>query len=963
MTGTLAASPDTDVRARLVSACPGILIDTSVTSRAMYSYDASNYRVSPLAVAFPSSVEDVQTLLRACHELAIPVTVRGGGTSMAGNAIGEGLVIDVSRGLRTIVDIDVTAKTAVVESGVILDDLNRELAAHGLAFAPDPSSKSRASIGGMLGNDACGNHSVRWGRTSRHVVGVDVLLADGTILRIGQDGITPVHRRDAAAYERAAALECELRAMTRDNLAIMRTELGRIGRQVSGYHVDQMLPENGFNVARALVGTEGTCAIIVRATVQLVEPSAATSLLVLGYADVVDAATDVPLILPFEPTATEGIDDAIVATMVARRGADSVAALPEGRAWLYVELDGATQQEVHLKTEDLLHELRRAGRLLDGFVVEDPDQRKSLWRVREDGAGLSTRPDVDTQTWAGWEDAAVDPHVLADYLRDFKALTAEYGLSGVLYGHFGAGCVHVRLTFDIATAEGRDHMVSFVHAAAELVVRHGGSLSGEHGDGRARSELLSTMYSPQMLRLFRRFRDAFDPDGLLNPGIIVDPRPLGQDLLPLATEGFVEAGGRDLLFTYPHDSDFGSAVQRCVGIGRCRSDHGGFMCPSCRATHDEKDSTRGRSRVLQDMVSGALGKDGWSSDAVHDALDLCLSCKACSSDCPVGVDMATYKSEVLQQKYRRKLRPVSHYSLGWLPRWIAITGRISGPLNALLALRPIRLLAMRLGGVTTARRLPQFASSRKAHLTASDANADLLIFVDSFTKGFRPDLVQHAETVLRASGTTVGAAPAGCCALTWTTTGQLTAARRILTETARVLDGSDDAPIVVLEPSCAAALKKDLPELVPTDAARRVSARVTTFAAAIDARLDAGWQPPVLPDSVLTQTHCHQHAVFGATSSTKVMNRLGMKTVDVEGCCGLAGNFGFEAQHYKTSMDVAAHDLQPKVEALDGGIAVADGFSCQTQISHVSDNGVRAHHLADVLHAALTDNDPQEGAS
>ncbi|WP_370204250.1 FAD-binding and (Fe-S)-binding domain-containing protein [Aeromicrobium sp.] len=962
MTATLLAPPDEDLRTRLVAACAGVRVDTAAGTLARYAYDASSYRVAPLAVAFPADVREMQQLLRACADLAVPVTVRGGGTSMAGNAIGEGLVIDTSRSLRRVLSVDAEARTATVEAGVVLDDLARELRPHGLAFAPDPSSKSRATIGGMLGNDACGNHSVRWGRTSSHVVEVEVLLSDGTHLRVA-DGVTAVDPDDAAAARRAAELEAELRALARENLAILRTELGRIGRQVSGFHLDELLPERGFDVARALVGSEGTCAVVVTATVRLVEPPAATSLLVLGYADVVDAATDVPLILPFEPTATEGIDDAIVATMLARRGPDSVAALPQGRAWLYVELDGPTQAAVQARTEELLTALRAAGRLVEGLVVDDPAQRASLWRVREDGAGLSTRPDTTTQTWAGWEDAAVDPSRLADYLRDFRALTAEHGLTGVLYGHFGAGCVHVRLDFDLASDAGRAQLVAFVRAAADLVVRHGGSLSGEHGDGRARSELLGRMYSPQMLALFGRFRAAFDPLGLLNPGIIVDPRPVGADLLPVASDEAVGADGRPLLFAYPHDRGFASAVQRCVGVGRCRSDHGGFMCPSFRATQDEKDSTRGRARVLQDMVNGSLGPDAWASDAVHEALDLCLSCKACSSDCPVGVDMATYKSEVLQQTYHRRLRPVSHYSLGWLPRWIALAGRVPALVNAVLAVRPLRLLAVRLGGVTPHRRLPRFAAARRARLARSDASPDLLLLVDSFTRGFRPTLVQHAETVLRASGARVGATPSVCCALTWTTTGQLTAARRILHRTARLLDRTGDAPIVVLEPSCAAALRKDLPELVPTAQARRVAERVTTFAAAVDARLDAGWEPPPLPASVLTQTHCHQHAVFGATSSTGVMRRLGMRTDDVEGCCGLAGNFGFEAEHYATSMAVAGHDLVPKVEALGDGVAVADGFSCQTQIAHVSGETVQARHLADVLHAALTEHQLQEGAS
>jgi FAD/FMN-containing dehydrogenase/Fe-S oxidoreductase len=793
----------------------------------------------------------------------------------------------------------------------------------------------------MIGNDACGNHSVRWGRTSAHVESLDIVLPDGCLLRADAGSVTAVDQpgapADAHAIEHAARLTTQLTDLVQTNLAEIRTELGRIQRQVSGYHLDELLPERGFHVARALAGSEGTCALTVAATLTLVERPTHTTLLVLGYDDIVDAAADVPAILPFQPTAVEGIDEAIVTTMIARRGPESVASLPKGRAWLYVELDAAAADEDLTATaERLLSTLREEGRLTEGLVVTDLPDRAALWRVREDGAGLSTRPDATTQTWAGWEDAAVDPANLADYLRDFRALLAEHDLSGVLYGHFGAGCVHVRINFDLATDVGRSAMAAFVRAAARLVARHGGSISGEHGDGRARSELLATMYSPQMLAVFAQFRTVFDPEAVLNPGVIVDAAPLTRDVLPLSVRN-VSAAAHPTGFAYPHDTDFTAAVQRCVGVGRCRSDHGGFMCPSYRATGQEEDSTRGRARVLQEMTTGTLLPDRWRSDEVHQALDLCLSCKACSSDCPVGVDMATYKSEVLHQRYRRRLRPRAHYALGWLPRWISMAGRAPALVNAALAITPLRHLASRLGGVTTHRALPRFVPRRAAALRAHDEHPDVLLFTDSFTRGFRPELVGAAEHVLRATGLAVAGAPQVCCALTWITTGQLDAARRILTRAAGALDATGDVPIVVLEPSCAAALKKDLPELVDSDAARRVAARVTTFGSVIESRLSAGWTPPQLPPRALTQTHCHQHAVFGAASNTRVLSRLGMTVTESEGCCGLAGNFGFEAEHYETSMAVARHDLAGKLADLSAdAVTIADGFSCQRQISHLA---------------------------
>ena len=967
--GTLTAPPDlSSVRARLEQVCPDVELDFSDGARAMYAFDASNYRVPPLGVAFPRTVAEVQGLVRACGDLGVPVTTRGGGTSMAGNAIGPGLVIDLSRHLNAVLHIDPQAGRATVQAGTVLDRLNAAAAPHGLMFAPDPSSHSRATIGGMVGNDACGNHSVRWGRTSSHVESLDIVMPDGCLLRAGQGSVTaldlPGAPAGAHAVEHAAQLTEALTGLVSSNLAVIRTELGRIQRQVSGYHLDELLPERGFHVARALAGTEGTCALTVGATLALVPRATRTTLLVLGYDDVVDAAADVPAILPFSPTAVEGIDEAIVATMIARRGAESVAALPAGKAWLYVELDGATDEELATSAEALMTTLRGHGRLADGLVVTDAPDRAALWRVREDGAGLSTRPDATTQTWAGWEDAAVHPDNLASYLRDFRALLAEHDLSGVLYGHFGAGCVHVRIDFDLGTDQGRSAMARFVRAAARLVARHGGSISGEHGDGRARSELLASMYSPEMLALFAEFRALFDPRGVLNPGVIVDPAPLERDLLPLSVR-HPSTAANGTGFAYPHDADFTAAVQRCVGVGRCRSDHGGFMCPSYRATGNEEDSTRGRARVLQEMTTGTLLPDGWRSDEVHEALDLCLSCKACSSDCPVGVDMATYKSEVLHQRYRRRLRPRSHYSLGWLPRWISVAGRVPALANAVLKVKALRALALRLGGVTPHRVLPAFTSRRAAVLDRHDPKPDVLIVTDSFTRGFRPRLVGAAERVLRDTELSVAGAPEVCCALTWITTGQLDAARRILRRTVGALDATGDAALVVLEPSCAAALKKDLPELVDTDAARRVAARVTTFAAVIESRIDAGWSPPQLPARALTQTHCHQHAVFGAASNTRVLRRLGIDATESEGCCGLAGNFGFEAQHYDTSMAVAGHDLAGKLADLTtDAVAIADGFSCQCQINHLTSNAPESarpagaatpvRHLAEVLDDALT---------
>ncbi|QUC58795.1 FAD-binding oxidoreductase [Streptomyces sp. A2-16] len=938
--------------ARLTETAPGLRVETGPGSTGPYAYDASNYRVPPRAVVFPRSADDVVAVLRACRDTGIPVTARGGGTSMAGNAVGPGVVLDLSRYLNRILDIDPVARTARVEAGVILDALRSATAMHGLTFGPDPSSHSRCTLGGMIGNDACGNRSVRHGRTSSHIEALEIVTADGVRAVADRTGLHPVDPADA---DQVARLEADVRRLIGENLEPIRTELGQIPRQVSGYQLHHLLPERGFDMARALVGTEGSCAVVTAATVRLVATAQASALLTLGYDDVVDAAEDVPEILRWNPTAVEGMDEAIVATMRARRGPDSVTGLPQGRAWLYVELDGDDQATVDTRATELLDVLTAQGRTTGGRVVESAAERRSLWRVREDGAGLAARLVDGGESWPGWEDSAVAPENLAGYLRDFRKLLADHGLTGVMYGHFGAGCVHVRIDFDLATDAGRAAARSFLHEAAALVVAHGGTLSGEHGDGRARGELLEVMYSHRLIRVFADFKEVFDPEGLLNPGVIVAPAPLDADLAlhqiqPLATE-----------FTFPHDEDgFAGAVRRCVGVGRCRSDAGGVMCPSYRATGAESDSTRGRARLLQEMVRGELVQDGWRSTEVRDALDLCLSCKACSSDCPVGVDMATYKAEFLHHHYKGRLRPRSHYSLGWLPLTSALVGHVARPVNALLR-GPLGKLLARLGGVTTRRRIPAFASRqalRRALRTArSGEPARTVLFVDSFTRAFRPDVAGSVSRVLADAGLPCTTEDGLCCGLTWVSTGQLSVARRVMARTVARLDNGDDRPVVVAEPSCAAALKRDVPELLGTDAARRVAARVHTLTGALTDLAVPGWTPPELPDDVVLQTHCHEYAGFKGRHPRDLLRRLGVTNVDeAEGCCGLAGNFGFEAEHYDTSMAVADLALKPRLDAIDQdapAVVVADGFSCATQIDHLAgDRGIRALHLAELLDPA-----------
>jgi len=955
-------------------------VDASTLSRGLYASDASLYRVVPAAVVRPRHVDEVLATVEVAAEHELPVTSRGAGTSCAGNAIGPGVVIDFARHLNRIDTVQrnepgqggygmrgsrgggAGAGWAVVQPGVVHASLQRVALGYGLRFGPDPSTHTRCTVGGMVGNNACGSRALGYGRTADNVLGLDVLTGDGERLSLGaHTDASPAGIAAESATVRA------LRDLGDSHLEVLRTQLGRFGRQLSGYGLQHLLPEHGRDVARALVGSEGSLAVVLGATVRLVDEPAHRLLVVLGYPSMPDAADAVPAVLRHAPVACEGLDARITDVVRARRGAGAVPPLPRGSGWLFVELAGAAKPALAAQAAALTADAGALGH----EVVADPRAAARLWRIREDGAGLAAGGLRGKPAHAGWEDAAVPPDRLGDYLRAFETLTAEHDLVGAPYGHFGDGCVHVRLDFPLAASDGVPRFGAFLDDAARLVSSYGGSLSGEHGDGRARSELLPLMYTPEAMQVFAEVKQLFDPHDRLNPGIVVRPRPVLTDLRPPRVR---HQGWPTVLRLVDDGDDLSQAVHRCTGVGSCLADpgEGGVMCPSYAATRDEKDSTRGRARVLQEMIDGSLVTGGWRAPEVHAALELCLACKGCVTDCPTGVDMATYKAEVLHHSYQRRLRPRSHYTLGQLPRWIRLAAPLRRVVNTAARVAVTARFAKWLAGIDQRRALPRLADrplrdgARSRYPTRPTPPAGqggpgqtrprVVLWGDTFTNDFAPESGRAAVRVLETAGYAVEVLPrASCCGLTWISTGQLDAARRVLGRTMRTLAVRVDAGDLVLglEPSCTAVLRDDAVRLLrgaERSAAARVAAATRTLAELLLAA--PNWNPPDLSGvQVVVQPHCHHASVLGWQADAEVLASTGVSVRRVGGCCGLAGNFGVEAGHHDVSVAIAEQQLLPAVRtAQPGAWVLADGFSCRTQLADLA--GISAVHLADFLDSA-----------
>jgi FAD/FMN-containing dehydrogenase/Fe-S oxidoreductase len=926
-------------------------------SRALYATDASNYRQVPIGVVIPRSVEDVVRTVAACREHGAPVLPRGGGTSLCGQCCNVAVVIDFTKHLHRIDELDPDGRFARVQPGVVLDDLRNAAERHHLTFGPDPSTHDHNTLGGMIGNNSCGVHSVMAGETVDNVIELDVLAYDGTRMILGE---TPEAELAAAvaAEGRKAEIFKALRDLRDRHADEIRRRFPPIPRRVSGYNLPALLPENGFNVARALVGSEGTCAVVLGAKLRLVESPPGRSLLVLGYESVYEAGDHVPEILEFGPIGLEGIDDRLISDMKAvHLHPQDVKLLPEGRGWLLVEFGGADRAQSHAKARRAMDALKNRKGAPSMKLFDDPDEEKIIWEVRKSGLGATAHVPSKPVTWEGWEDSSVPPDRVGKYLRKLRGLFETYGYECDLYGHFGQGCVHTRIDFDLETAPGVAKFRRFLDDAAHLVVSLGGSISGEHGDGQSKAALLPIMFGDELMGAFRDFKRIWDPDGKMNPGKIVDAYAPDQNLRlgPRYAPPAVETQ-----FRYPDDrNDFARAAIRCVGVGECRKKTG-VMCPSYKVTMEEMHSTRGRAHLLFEMLRGDALPGGWKSDAVREALDLCLSCKGCKGECPVHVDMATYKAEFMAKHYQGRLRPRSAYAFGLIDRWARLASHAPALANFLTHARPFADIARAVTGVHPARTIPRFAprtfrAGFAGH--ASPAGRRVILWPDTFNDHFHPETAHAAVRVLEAAGFHVEI-PARrlCCGRPLYEFGMLDRARGYLREVMEALDEdiANGTPVVVLEPACASTFRDELPDLFFRDErARRLSRQVVLLDEIL--ATDGGFRPGALGRRAIVHVHCHQKSVLGIEAHGKALERAG---VDYEvldsGCCGMAGSFGFEKSKYGVSMACAERVLLPRLRAADPDtLVVANGFSCREQVAQAT--GRLPLHLAEVLAMAITD--------
>ncbi|HYM75472.1 MAG TPA: FAD-linked oxidase C-terminal domain-containing protein [Candidatus Dormibacteraeota bacterium] len=972
-------------------------------SRALYATDGSNYRQVPIGIVLPRDADDVLAAISACREFGAPLLCRGGGTSLAGQCCNVAVVLDFTKYMGNILEIDPQRRIARVQPGVVLDHLRNAAEKHHLTFAPDPASHDRCTIGGMIGNNSCGVHSVMAGKTDDNIEALEVVTYDGTPMKVGQDFIQAAGATTARvgtdAFVRPGGPEVSGRSAVRvDQIQsalkqiadqygdLIRKKFPNIPRRVSGYNLNYLLPENGFHIARALVGSEGTCATVLEATCRLVESPPQRVLAVVAYPDIYQCADAIPEIMQHKPIGLEGFDDLLVYyERVKGINTEGLSLLPAGGGWLMVEFGGQTLSEAEAQALRLIDALSHTA-TPPKVQLYSGAQAKRIWEIREASLGATSHVPGEPLNWEGWEDAAVAPEKLGGYLRDLRKMMAEFNYKGSLYGHFGHACVHTRLNFDLQSKEGIAKFRRFVEEAADLVVSYGGSLSGEHGDGQARAELWPKMFGPELMEAFRRFKTAWDPDWKMNPGKLIglpgeQPNKLDENLRLGANYAPWEPETR---FQFPLDNgSLSHAALRCVGVGKCRREEGGVMCPSWRATHEEEHSTRGRAHLLWEMTQGArrgdgIIRDGWRSEEVKHSLDLCLACKGCKSDCPVGVDVATYKAEFLSHYYEGRVRPLNAYAFGNIDFWASVASKAPGLVNLTTQLPFLSDIAKAVGGIPAQRKIPAFASetfkqwfrrtSGKDLENGSRANDSMtqspndsipsvLLWADTFNNYFLPQTARAAVEVLEAAGFRV-LVPQGnlCCGRPLYDFGMLDRAERLLLEILDQLEPEIEAgiPVVGLEPSCVAVFRDELTNLFPHDArAQALSKQTFLLSEFLEQNLGPNSTLPQLPRKALLHGHCHHKSIMKMTAEESLLRRLGVDfTAPAPGCCGMAGSFGFERDKYAVSQAIGELELLPAVRnAPPDWLIIADGFSCREQIAQGTHR--QALHVAEVLQMAL----------
>ena len=945
-------------------------VDFSDSGRALYTSDASNYRQIPLGITYPRNVEDIRRITAVCYRLQVPLLMRGAGTSQNGQCVNVAVIIDCSRHLNKVLKVSPSTRSAWVEPGVICDDLKATAALSGLTFGPDPGTHSRCTLGGMIGNNSCGPHSMQAGKTVENIEELEILTYDGAQFWVGPTSEDELENIIAKG-DRKAEIYAQLKAIRDQYCDRIREKYPNIKRRVSGYNLDQLLPENNFNVARALVGSEGTCVSILQAKTRLIEAPKHVQTLILGFTDIYLAGDTVPAILPFKPIAMEGLDWGIVGGLTQRNlKQQEIALLPEGRAWLVIELAAQTPQQLQQHCDNFGSAMQQQSDVVACKLI-DKHQAKQVWSIRELGASATALSDDPNEAdpVVGWEDTAVDPHQLGNYLREFQALIDKFNYKTSLYGHFGDGCIHARITFDTRSVEGISQWREFSEQVAKLVIKYGGSLSGEHGDGQAKAEFLPLMYGSELMTAFERFKAVWDSTNKMNPGKLIHAYRMDENLrygpdyrIP-ATQTF---------FSFSDDNNkISRALERCVGMGKCRS-YTTPMCPSFQATSQERFSTRGRAHLLHEMLRGEVIKDGWDNQEIAHSMEHCLSCKACKSDCPTQVDVATYKAEFMAQHFKNNKRPLNHYVFGGIGRYLPLLSKAPRVVNKLVSNSLVKKVISKSLDIVEHHNLPildhqpfsdwaqlnAYQSTKDFYWFGDDSNPPVVLWIDSFNGYYRSKVLKSAVRALLSVNYKVAIARRRfCCGRPLYEHGFLDQAKKQLNE---ILDDflpklPTQAKVIVIEPSCLSVFKDELINLLSSDQrAHELSQRMIGL---IDFLCEAGIRPQRKLKKAILHLHCHHKSKPTEDQDNAWLTDCFEELIEPEsGCCGMAGSFGIKKQTHEIANHLYQRKLGPAIDnADDDSILITNGFSCREQIESHSTKATL--HPVEIVELCLLSDD------